>query len=476
MKRLFLAILISLPVMLFGAMGPDVSQVNGKSLKWEEGAWDYFVMFKTLIKNDNRTVCTPSALTNCNLGDDQKGNPQADACMDPNVGSTFDLIDSQIPFDAHISAAYLIWVSALPPDKVPNGVTDNAVTLSFVGNEETTLSTEIIATETPRTLADTTDFSFGAYESKNTVNLECDSDEVCTSNEQLGAGFKCIDGSCGTHTVTYTYRADVTEFFDTIHSMNIEAGVLNDGTGLLGKYTVSDMECTNDPSYVATSGMVGGWALAFVYTSEQISPKKIYFYDGFDAYHFEEGVISTSGFELPNEAVVRFTMIAAEGDPGLATSSNPDNPFGGAPAAEALSISGAQKFPIDEWLQLWNDCNQAKATDSTGLAFNYTEVYNSISSTYGWEDEFPFCVGGNPGTPDANLLEYAMDVDTFILSAKDEAFAPHLIKGDQFLNFKIGANQDQIYTNLIVVSIDTKSPKFDIPKNPETPDGREKNF
>ena len=78
--------------------------------------------------------------------------------------------------------------------------------------------------------------------------------------------------------------------------------------------------------------------------------------------------------------------------------------------------------------------------------------------------------------PDANLLEYAMDVDTFILSSKDAEFAPHLIKGDQFLNFKIGANQDQIYTNLIVVSIDTKSPKFDIPKNPETPDGREKSF
>jgi len=476
MKRLFLAILISLPLLLQGAMGPDVSQVNGKSLKWEEGAWDYFMMFKTLIKNDNRTICTPSTLNNCALGDDQPGNPQADACMDPNVGSTFDLISAQIPFDAHIAGAYLIWVSALPPEKVPSGETDNAVTLSFVGNEGTTLSAEIKATETPRTLTDTQDFSFGAYESKNTVNLDCDSDEVCTTNEQLGVGFKCIDGKCGTHTVTYTYRADVTEFFDTIHSMNIEAGILNDGTGLLGKYTVSDMECTNDASYVATSGMVGGWALAFVYTSEQISPKKIYFYDGFEAYHFEEGVISTSGFELPNEAVVRFTMVAAEGDPGLATSTNPDNPFGGAPAAEALSISGAQKFPVGEWLQLWNDCNQAKATDSNGLAFNYTEVYNSISSTYGWDEDVPFCVGGNPGMPDANLLEYAMDVDTFVMSAKDDAFAPHLVKGDQFLNFKIGANQDQIYTNLIVVSIDTKSPKFDIPKNPETPDGREKSY
>lgn len=476
MKKLLVTILISLPFLLQAAMGPDVSQVNGQPLKWEEGAWDYFVMFKTLIKNDNRTVCTPSQFNSCELGDDQPGNPQADACIDPSVGSTFDLISAQIPFDAHVSAAYLIWVSALPEAQVPNGPTDNAVTLSFVGNEGTTLSAEIKATETPKTVSDTYDFSFGAVEDTNTVNLECTTDEDCTGNEQLGQGWRCLGGSCGVHTVTYTYRADVTEFFDTIHSMNVEAGILNDGTGLLGKYTVSDMECTSDANYVTTSGMVGGWALVFVYTSEQISPKKIYFYDGFDAYRFEEGVISTSGFELPNEAVVRFTMIAAEGDPGLATSSNPDNPFGGQPPAEALSISGEKKFPVGEWLQLWNDCNQAKTTDSQNLPFNYTEVYNSISSTYGWEDETPFCVGGNPGMPDANLLEYAMDVDTFILSAKDEAFAPHLEKGDHFLNFKIGANQDQVYTNLIVVSIDTKSPKFDIPKNPDAPDGREKNL
>ena len=473
MKKLFVTILISLPLLLHAAMGPDVSKVNGKSLKWEEGAWDYFVMFKTLIKNDNRTVCTPSALKSCNLGDDQAGNPQADACMDTAVGSTFDLIGSQIPFDAHVSGAYLIWISALPSDQVPNGPTDNTVTLSFEGNEGTSLSAEINATETPRTVSDTYDFNFGAVEDTNTVDLECTTDEDCTGNSQLGLGWKCLGGSCGVHTVVYTYRADVTEFFQTIHSKNVEAGILNDGIGLLGKYTVKDMECTSDPSYVTTSGMVGGWALVLVYTSEQISPKKIYFYDGFDAYRFEEGVISTSGFELPNEAVVRFTMIAAEGDPGLARSTD-ENFMPAAP--EALSISGAQKFPIGEWLQLWNDCNQAKATDSTGLTFNYTEVYNSISSTYGWEDDFPFCVGGNPGMVDANLLEYAMDVDTFVLSAKDETFAPHLIKGDQFLNFKIGANQDQVYTNLIVVSIDTKSPKFDIPKNPDTPDGREKNF
>ncbi len=476
MKRLFVIFLICLPILLSAAMGPDVSQLDGKALKWEEGAWDYFTMFKTLLRNDNRTVCTPSTIKQCNLGDDQPGNPQADACADPSIGTTFTLIDSQIPFDARVQAAYLIWISALPSEKVPGGDTDNTVTLSFENqNGSVTLSSEISATEKPMKATDPQNFSFSAHESINPVNLTCTTDDECTSNAQLGLGWKCISGKCSTHNVVYTYRADVTEFFGTIHEMSAAADIPNDGIGLLGKYTVSNMECTNDASYLATSGMVGGWALVFVYTSEQISPKKIYFYDGFEAYRFEEGIISTSGFELPNEAVVRFTMMSAEGDPGLATSQNTENPFGPPPPAEALYISGAQKFPIGEWLQLWNDCNQAKNTDSQNLPFNYTEVFNSISSTYGWADEVPFCVGGLPGAVDPNILEYAMDVDTFILDAKDEVFAPHLIKGDQFLNFKIGANQDQIYTNLIVVSIDTKAPKFDIPKNPDTPDGREKN-
>ena len=34
---------------------------------------------------------------------------------------------------------------------------------------------------------------------------------------------------------------------------------------------------------------------------------------------------------------------------------------------------------------------------------------------------------------------------------------------------------DGVYTNFMILSIDTRAPKFDIPANAETPDGREKN-
>ena len=69
-----------------------------------------------------------------------------------------------------------------------------------------------------------------------------------------------------------------------------------------------------------------------------------------------------------------------------------------------------------------------------------------------------------------------MDADTFLLRAKDFPFDAHLMKGDTMFTLKIGANQDQVYTNMLILSVDTKAPKFDIPPNPETPDGREKNY
>ncbi|HRZ79485.1 MAG TPA: hypothetical protein P5044_05735, partial [bacterium] len=173
MRKFFVILLVAVPLFV-NAMGPDVSQIDGKSLKWEEGAWDYFVMFKTLLKNDNRTVCTPSTVTNCNLGDDQPGNPQADNCVDPATGSTFTLIDSQIPFDARIQAAYLIWVSALPFAQIPNGETDNTVTLSFENSDGTiTHTAEISATDTPMKVTDPYSFKFSAIESINPVNLTC---------------------------------------------------------------------------------------------------------------------------------------------------------------------------------------------------------------------------------------------------------------------------------------------------------------
>jgi hypothetical protein len=65
-----------------------------------------------------------------------------------------------------------------------------------------------------------------------------------------------------------------------------------------------------------------------------------------------------------------------------------------------------------------------------------------------------------PNNIDQNKIEYAMDADTFLLKAKEFPFDSHLLKGDTSFTLKIGANQDQVYTNMLILSVDTKAPKF----------------
>lgn len=423
MKKIIAVLIVLMPMMAFAAIGPNVSQTNGEELKWEEGAWDYFVMFKSLIDQVTGEVTTTP------------GNPQADSCLDFNTGSTFTLTSDHVPSDTNIDRAFLIWISAQDPSNF-NGPTDNSVALSFTNsaNPAVALSTDVVSSVSGNLF---TPPSF-------------DYEAISDNSDSTGI---------------FTYRVDVTDFMQQI----IELGALNEipltGEALYGDYNVKGMDCTRNQAYLTTSGMVGAWALVFVYTSEKISPKKIYFYNGMEAYRFTEGIITVSGFELPNEAEVRLSMIVAEGDPGLASATTDTfQPAG--PEALALKGQSAANFEL-----LWNDCNPPKFSP-----LNYTEVYNSISSMYPWNADFPSCIGGDPNSPNPDMLEYAVDADTFLLKAKDFPFSDHLKKGDTQFSLKIGANQDQVYTNLLVVSVDTKAPKFDIPVNPGTPDGREKNY
>ncbi|MBO4440606.1 hypothetical protein J5834_00625, partial [bacterium] len=73
MKKLFVLFTLMLPLLLTAALGPNVSVApDGRELKWEEGAWDFFIMHKSLIEQ-----VTGSATTTA-------GNPQADTCIDQN--------------------------------------------------------------------------------------------------------------------------------------------------------------------------------------------------------------------------------------------------------------------------------------------------------------------------------------------------------------------------------------------------------
>lgn len=435
-------------------IGPEVSVLDGKKLQWEAGSFDYFVMFKSLMGNDIRDICTDA---NSPAGCDWDDNPEPDSCLPQ---STFQLTNRHVPEDAYVEAAYLVWTSSLDPNNVNH--TDNTATLNFTSDDGQI--TQTINAAAPR---------IGTAGTEANPGIQDFTFEGITT-EQAGT----IYGGY------YTYRVDVTDFFNQIHAKGRELGYKADGMSLYGSYTVSDVECSNSSDYLSqivgnngySASVMCGWSLITVYRSTRVSPKMVYVYNGFGRFCKQEVNLGISGFEFPDKPIIKMTMAVHEGDPGLASATGCGTYGMAACPPEGLQVTG-QTTPAEDLVVLQNQCNPGKGVDQSGTPFNYSDTYNSISSIYGWNDEFPTCIGGDPNTPDPNALEYTMDVDTFLLDAeKEPLFDTQFKKGDNSMFIKIGANQDCIYPNYMVVSLDTKAPRYDIPINPVTPDGREKNY
>ena len=461
MKKFFLLIAVLLAV--FPALadytgttiGPDVAELDGKKLQWEAGSFDYFVMFKSLIGNENRALCTDSSAGD---GCDYEDNPEADKCLE---NSTFELTNRHVPEDAYIEAAYLVWTVSSDPNNV--NYTDSDAILNYVSQDGQI--NETVTVRAPRIGALGTDANHGQQDfTFEGVGIE--------NAGQVVIGY-------------YTYRVDVTDFFTMLHNKGRDLGYASDGLSLYGKYTVSDVACVDHSYYLSSPGYSGiavaGWSLITVYRSTRVKPKMVYIYNGFSRYQYETVDINVSGFEFPDKPIIKMTLAVNEGDPGIAQASSTScgeggGLFGSPCPPEGLQAKG-ETTPEDSTIFLFNNCNPAKFQDQSGTNYNYTEVYNSVSSIYGWDDATETCIGGDPNSPDPDTLEYTMDVDTFLLDAETNSFCDEQFKkGDKSMSIKIGANGDLIYTNYLVVSLDTKAPKFDIPVNPATPDGREKNY
>ena len=454
MKKFLIVLMFFVPAILFAAIGDNgiSTAPDGSLLKWEEGAWDFFIMHKTAIDR------VTGEANKSNGTDNTAQNPQADTFVDPNVGTTYTLTSKHIPPDADVDRAFLVWLSTQDPDNLA-GNTNNSVTLSFQNASDPEITLEIPVTASIQgNLAMTTIGNF-EYEALNMP-----------------------DTSTG-NTGVYTYRVEISDFMKEIIKAG-EAKGMNSGEALYGNYTVKGITGSNHTNYLTTSGLVGGWFIPFVYTLAHINPKKIYFYNGLSAYRFEANTITVSGFELPAEAVIKLGLVVFEGDPGLASATGLS--ILGQAEPEALSVSG-QSDPANFAL-LYNNCNPPKYQDSLGSPFNYTEIFNSISSIFSWEDTNNYWCVGNPNQlwpmDMTNPLEYAIDADILMVdSGPTGPFYGKFNKGDTMFNLKIGANQDQVYTNLLIVSVDTKAPKFDIPStlpngsiNTKTPNGREKDY
>lgn len=465
MKKFFCILLpLLISMMLSGAdytgttIGPDVAELNGKKLQWEAGSFDYFVMFKSLMTNNIRQECNSLSSP---VGCDLPGNPEADTCL---TQSTFTLTPSHVPEDAYVEAAYLVWTTSVDPNNT--ATTDNTAHLLYestdgvIGMETDVIAPRVGVLGTNDANPGQQDFTFEGIGMTDTLG-------------NIGAGY-------------YTYRVDVTDFFAEIHERGREYGYKSDGLSLYGNYTVSGVDCTNNSQYISqvsgnsiySSTVIAGWSLITVYRSTRVPAKMVYIYNGLGQYQGQYVNLGVSGFEFPDKPTVKMTLAVNEGDPGFAYATGCGGGLlgGGACPPEGLLVTGFTT-PAEDLVLLQNECNPGKTTDSDGTAFNYSETYNSISSLYGWQDKQPECVGGNPNNPDANTLEYTMDVDTFLLDAETNPdFERQFKKGDNSMFIQIGVNRDVIYSNYMVLSVDTKNPKFDIPVNPNTPDGREKSF
>ena len=430
-KLIFIILLAALLPFAAAAkgIGPNVSKYRDQELKWEDGAFGYHVMFKSLIENKEK--------------DPDPNNPQGDTCKD---ASTYTLDMTHVPADAIIEDAYLVWTAAQPIAK-KDDITDKEVTLSFISSQNAALNnTQTISGKK-------------AYKVSEAGSVEFEFD-----------GFKDTENP---NKSWYTYRVKVLDFFKTIQDNGraaaTEGSAFYDGYSLLGNYTLSGLECANDKEYKDYTEMVADWSIILIYSSATISPKKIYIYDGFRSYWHEYGEINVTGFVFPLNPEIRITLASHEGDPGLA-----DVPNGKPLVREGIEIFGEPIMPTEEWLLLSNICNPKAEFNKNGVFLQYTEIFNSISSVYDYSGETLSCIGGQPPVYNNEEIEYGIEVDTFLIDStpdpsnvESDAYANHFHKGGQTISFRIGANQDQAITNYMIVSVDTKAPVFDIPAQPE---------
>ncbi len=440
MLRLRLLSFLFLTVFSFSTLSAVVyGQMPGGEpyAAWEDGSQDYFVMFNSTIIN-----------TESFLGDDPN-NPQGDRCIDE---SSFTLTGDHIPRDAIIEKAYLVWMGAVDPSKM-NDPTDNTVRFRFVQdvNSSVALDREVSVGEPGegRLLSDENSFEFESVEFIDDVLAGCSPTSSSTHNPNQKLAY-------------FTYRKDITDFFNAIHTLDREIKeadedeeALIDDSVYYGTYTFSDLECTDHDNYRCITTMVSAWAVFFIYRSQEVGSKKIYLYNGLSWVQGDKSTATVSGFELPKDPAVRLTTVVAEGDPDLYRPHLP-------PEGIFLQGEGAtSKF------RLWNKCNP--------ITGNYVATFNQVSSIIHWDpnkEDNITCVSFED-----EWLNYGIDADTFLLdSQKNINLQEHLRKGNTSMEIELSVNQDAILTNFLVLSVDNKGSNFDIPPEASDPSKSRLNF
>ena len=434
MKTVFLIFAVFFSVSLSAEIQGNI--IGGDPYEsWEDGGLEFFVMFNSNI--DNGVTL---------FGEDPL-NPKGDTCVDSSI---FTLTDFHIPDDALIEKAYIVWMGAVDPSKI-DSPTDNTVTLKFEqeGFDPVIIEQEIKGADdgagNGKLLNDAASFEFEALKFTDEVEVGC-SETAEGSTEQAALGY-------------FTYRVDITDFFNKIAEDSAEAGKSYEEI-YYGDYTFSGLECTEHDNYRCKANMVSAWAIFFIYRSKEIRPRKVYFYNGLSFVQGDKSVAEVSGFELPKYPAVRLTTMIAGGNIEPVDSNFP-------PEGIFLQGEGATSL-----FRIYNDCNP--------IQDDYAEIFNSVSSVLNWDPEAEEsneikCVSG-PKDPEVN---YGVDVDTFRLNSEENInLQEHLKKGNTSMDVTLSVNQDAILTNFMVLSVQNKELRanFDIPPEASDPEKSKWNF
>ncbi|MBP5407476.1 hypothetical protein J6Z19_10115 [bacterium] len=250
MKKLLSLLVFLLPSLLFAVIGQNGVSIapDGTLLKWEEGAWDFFIMHKTALEKSPEN----KAATLDENGNEVPGNPQGDTLVDQTVGTTYTLTPKHIPRDADVDRAFLIWLADADPDALDQP-TKNSVTLTFTNAADPTLTlSEKVASPFQGNIAKDNKGVFQYEAVRVSVNSALKKEPYCP-------------GEKSNYTGVYTYRVEVSDFMKKIIAMGEERG-MEPGEALYGDYNVRGIESSDHCYYMKQSAMVGGWALPFVYT------------------------------------------------------------------------------------------------------------------------------------------------------------------------------------------------------------------
>ncbi len=398
MKKSLLLIL-TLSSFLFATEGKDfIQQFTGDNsnaeFEWTKFSGDAFVMGNSLIANK----------TNASGAIEEK-------CVSQ---SSFELVEENIPRDARVEKVFLVWMGSVDPEIVKKGgLLDNSVKLEFVPDSYNgKLENDV---EAPQKRAEKQENSF-EFEFISGDDFKSDLPE----SEKSSVGF-------------FTYRVDVTDFFHQIQVEGEDKGFIDNDT-LIGKYTLSGLNCSEDEIYKKNDMMLSAWSIVVIYNTPWVNTKNIYLYPAFKTLKNEKHLNDFNFKYFGYRSFIKLTSFVGG---GKGTSSK----------SEGMKIFIDGSF-IDSEGTIGKEfhANQ-QCVDKMQKEKKTSAPFDSIST-------IPFI--NSDGTIENRCLEdnenVGVDIDTFISPKIEKGY----YKKDLTGKVEISGGDDRIFPNFLLMSHDMK--------------------